>query len=326
MKFTPVRAHVRRFLLFFCFCVTLSSLWALLPPPPPPLQIAAAGDLSVSAKLRGAPLDLTTRFALNTRVLARAPFSVKKWKVTECKIMGLSLQITDSAEMRSLDYIRNELNLDQYGLRSLDIVEGDILLDIATHVGMTATLMAKLFPQARVIGIEPMPANYVAAIRNFEQNGVADRVQVLFGALAADARPLQLHYDRLNTGGSTSDAAQPGLKMGKESFTLQTFTLEELLRVHNVDPARVKFIKLDCESCEYSLAAGLSPELRVMFKHAKVSFEIHPPPSWATEEMQAATFELLLGPGAPRPVLRHKSSSYNNGTLITGTQQNYRIF
>lgn len=237
------------------------------------------------------PTPLALRLGLNARVLGQAPWMADKWTDYTFLILGKDITVRDAKGSSSPPYIANELNNDIYQLKGLENVQpGDVFLDLGTNVGMTAILLAKMFPLARIVGVEPMPFNYAAAMYNINANNVANRIDIAFGALSADGKPLELFYDQFNSGGSTSNSGSSGRG---PSFTLQTFSVEELMVLFGVAPERVRFIKLDCEGCEYAVVPSLPTDLRSMFKRAQVGAEIHDPPPWASDEAKARTSELL---------------------------------
>lgn len=76
-----------------------------------------------------------------------------------------------------------------------------------------------------------MPANYAAAVHNIHGNGVFDRVKVLHGALTGDGRPVQLHYDFLNSGGSSST----GQTYTTTPIDVQSYTVPDIINLFEID-------------------------------------------------------------------------------------------
>ena len=176
--------------------------------------------------------------------------------------LGHALVVRDAADSGGVPTIAGELEHDDYGLRSLSAGAGDVLLDLGTNVGMTAILLAKMFPLARVVGIEPMPRNLGFARHNAAANNVSGRVEVLFAALTARGERKTLFYNTRNSGGS---GAFPNLAERARGnvfvdFELETLTLAELLVAAGVDVQDVRFVKLDCEGCEYEVVPALQRE------------------------------------------------------------------
>lgn len=109
-------------------------------------------------------------------------------------VLDMPMSIKESTISHTAEWVVNEINNGEYYLKNVQesklIKEGSTILDLGTNVGTTAITMAKMFPQARVIGVEPMPPNFACALENVEKNGVSDRVTVLNAALSSDVSSL----------------------------------------------------------------------------------------------------------------------------------------
>lgn len=93
------------------------------------------------------------------------------------------MAIKESTQSHTAKWVVDEINNGEYYLEEVQkrnlIKDGSTILDLGTNVGITAITMAKMFPNARIIGVEPMPPNFACALENVEKNNVVDRVTVL---------------------------------------------------------------------------------------------------------------------------------------------------
>ena len=202
-------------------------------------------------------------------------------RLKQYTILGHIISIYDNEVSITGDYVASELNRDEYHLRDINrlgkIKHNDTLLDLGSNIGITAILLAKMWPTIRVIGIEPIPYNYALALRNVDINGVADRVIILPGALASNVTEISIRYSFANHGSSTSSkeffVRGSDDTKGHEDFTVFTVTVDEILQHFGIN--YVPFIKLDCEGCEYDIIPHLSPEALAIFKDALVFGEVH---------------------------------------------------
>lgn len=284
--------------------VVIVGLWHLLgfssatapPPASLPSPHAVSPLLASKAPLRSNRLSesqwasLAPRLIGNARSLAAAAGRDAALTERTFNVLGHELVIRDTGSANSPEFIAGELSGDCYELLRLPAAtnssgEGMLFLDLGTNVGMTAILLAKLFPLATVLGIEPMPLNYASALHNIAANGVADRVHVLHGALSSSGAPVTLNYWKDNTGASRTQAQESGAPISANS--VGSYTVEEVLALFAVDPctAYVPFIKFDCEGCEWDVLPSLSPPLVALFGDAQVRGEVHQ----ATAASQALT-------------------------------------
>jgi len=197
-------------------------------------------------------------------------------------IHGHHIRIFEEHRSWTSDFVAKEINGGEYYLKDMlrkgRIPPGSTVLDLGTNVGITAIVVAKMFPDVRVIGVEAVPYNFLAALKNVEINGVGDRVTILCAALASDtSKPVTMLYSLGNPGSSTSspEFRQRGsdLKSDKRVVTVKPITVDEI--VHHFGITSLQFVKLDCEGCEYDIVPHFSKKVRDMFKAALVFGETH---------------------------------------------------
>lgn len=148
----------------------------------------------------------------------------------------------------------HEQGNDVYKLQSLQLESGDLYLDIGCHIGTVVLVAAKLFPDARIVCIEPVPENYFFARWNIlaaKLPGPPDRVQVV---------------NRLLGNASGRVAAHD----------VQTISIHDALQQYG-SGLQLKVFKLDCEGCEWTSIAAvpdediprlLSARLHVVWRYA----------------------------------------------------------
>lgn len=134
--------------------------------------------------------------------------------------------------------------VDEYGLADLHITGR--FVDVGAHVGSVAVAVLLDNPEATALLVEPIPENLAVIEANLAANGVADRAEVLAGAVGTDT----IHY-----GFEGSEVASTNRYIGNlnvplrstQTATVRHLTLSDLL------PAAA--MKLDCEGGEWSLLA-----------------------------------------------------------------------
>ena len=187
---------------------------------------------------------------------ARVEALILNASVSHVKLGNSSLKITlrsDPEDRRTRSLLTREFRKDEYGLLQTASNTGGQMLDIGGHVGTTAIFYALLHPGAKVYSFEPAPVSYFYFVWNAWANSVPARSLSIFNfALSADGRPISFEYSPDDT--TSAKDVRMGATWGsvaKVRSTVQTVKLDQLLRACRIDD--VRFVKLDCEGCEFDL-------------------------------------------------------------------------
>lgn len=156
-------------------------------------------------------------------------------------------------------------------------VEPRSILDLGANIGIAAALFATRFTTARIVAVEPDPANAALARTNLAP--WADRCEVIEGAAWIDKGTLALTGDQADsravTAGDGGVAAIP---------------IDELVARAEVDGA-LDFVKMNIEGAERALLRDPSWTRRVR----AIRVEVHPPYTVADcgADLQRAGFTIL---------------------------------
>jgi FkbM family methyltransferase len=252
---------------------------------PPPVQCSSA-NVPV--------LSVHRRLEKNAELLGRSVTTKRdEFKVTRIRLLDYVITVAEGHKISwTADHVARDINRGEYNLRQFKIANngrGATMLDLASNVGMTAVLVAKMYPQIRIVGIEASPTNWAAAQYNLVANGVADRVTIYHAGLSSDGCPITFYESVKNPGASSAvlDFFERGSHWqwaGNFSYEVQSITVSELLelsglRVSNDSSAAVSthipLIKFDCEGCEYTVLPSLSEPIAALFRTALLFGEVH---------------------------------------------------
>lgn len=170
-----------------------------------------------------------------------------------------------------------------------------VVVDVGANIGDTLLLLHRYFPEARIIGFEPVAEYFAVAV---ERTAAVDRIAVHNHAVTAD----HLFHDDLGLrkrpcpmalalakalpesgvgwrGGSlVGPADHPLLAAGREvaGYTradqpVVPITLAEAMEEHGLD--EIDLLKLDCEGCESSVLG--SADLDVLRRVRFITGEYH---------------------------------------------------
>lgn len=148
---------------------------------------------------------------------------------------------------------RASLDEDEYGLRGRK-VEG-LCLDVGGYLGTVSLGLLIDNPKARVIVVEPVPDNADLIERNAVVNGVADRLELVRGAVGVsgsdvtvryryEGDEMELHHAFVGNATNVSD------HVPHQEVTYRAHDIRDL-----VGDAEVTLCKIDCEGGEWPFLA-----------------------------------------------------------------------
>ena len=147
-------------------------------------------------------------------------------------------------------YIYNEVFVD--GCYDVPLASTPaFILDVGANTGLFIIRMKQLYPDAEVLGFEPLPANYVQLQRNIEWSnlrGVKTRMQGVGGS----TRKEKLYVHPRNIGGHS---IYPDQAMDGRSVEIDIVGLPELLG--SMPSKRCGLLKLDCEGAEFEIIKSI---------------------------------------------------------------------
>ena len=124
------------------------------------------------------------------------------------------------------------------------------ILDAGAHIGLSTLYFKQLYPQAKIIALEPLAENAYFLEKNIFENQLTT-VQTVHVALAEQTGAMQIHYDSTEEQWFSSASLFVGAWNGAQKTatrTVPTLTLSSLLKEQHFD-----LIKLDIEGAELAV-------------------------------------------------------------------------
>ena len=174
------------------------------------------------------------------RALARLP--ILSPQRIEMKPHGLLYPLFVRMKGSSDEFVFDEIFVrHEYRAVCEHLSQHQVILDLGANVGYASAFFASRFPDARIIAVEPDPANVALCRENLEPYG--NRIAVVKGAVWSSCSKLELSHE-LGDGWATQVvAAKDDARSEIEGWDLPT--LLDICRVETVD-----LLKIDIEGSE----------------------------------------------------------------------------
>ena len=133
-------------------------------------------------------------------------------------------------------------------IKILKVRTNSVFIDVGAHIGRYSLILAKMFPNAKIIAVEPDPETYQALIRGIEANKIKD-ITALNIALS-DFDGIANLYRKRGT-------RILSLVKHEDSFNIVELPVKHLdIIVEKLKVSRVNAIKIDVEGAELHVVKG----------------------------------------------------------------------
>lgn len=167
----------------------------------------------------------------------------------------------------TIEALTAEIFSDNYHIlkSGLKINHGDVILDMGANEGVFTIMMSKLFPEARIISLEPVDRTYRQLLSNLSLGNFSN-VTTLRNGIGGSARTESIVVDSIYSGGSSAFMTPyPGSYVN----TIKLITLEDVFDMFRIK--RCKLMKIDIEGMEHEALLNTS----VLSKVDNIVAEIH---------------------------------------------------
>jgi FkbM family methyltransferase len=182
----------------------------------------------------------------SARVVARLPLLNSRVSVIQPPTLAypVSVRMHPSSDEHVFDqlFVRSE-----YSLVGDRLADQKVILDLGANVGYASAYFATRYPEARILAVEPDPANYQRSLKNLAPYG--NRVRVLQGAVWSRCGRLAL--SRGSFGDGREWATQVVEAEASSEADVDAWDIPRLLDMLQVE--FVDLVKIDIEGSEAEL-------------------------------------------------------------------------
>lgn len=185
-------------------------------------------------------------------------------ELREYIVNEIPLKLYDIKGSNTTGFVVYELFQNSYGLNELPD-DQTLILDCGAHVGTISIYLAKKYPKAKIIALEPFPMNYTNLCKNIKENNCDNIIAINIG-LSGDGQKIGLTAEIHNTG-----SANQQFECDKN---IETIKLDDLFKVAIPEDKVVSFLKMDIERAEYATLRNFTQWHRIK----DLGIELHDDP------------------------------------------------
>jgi len=150
-----------------------------------------------------------------------------------------------------IEELVNEIFADNYKVLASGIKfkKGDVVLDLGACEGVFSIFMARLFPQVKVLALEPVPRTYGQMMRNLALAGCPNIEPHNIGVGKASERITLFMGLNNYSGGSSAMLTYDPEKTAK--VEVDVLSLDDVFEKFKID--RCRLLKIDIEGMEYDV-------------------------------------------------------------------------
>jgi FkbM family methyltransferase len=168
--------------------------------------------------------------------------------VMECGFRGTKFYFSNTL---SAPGMVQEIFGDNYKIleKGVTFDPGDIIFDIGANEGMFSILMSKLFPQTRIISLEPIPKTYQTLVDNVRLNKCENISHYNIGVGKKGQKTAIMNVSKDYSGGSTAMCTYNA--EDHDQVEVGMIGLDEAFELYGID--RCRLLKIDVEGQEYEV-------------------------------------------------------------------------
>lgn len=225
---------------------------------------------------------------------------------------GLKFDLRDDNPMADKSIIYDVVEQDEYDLAKLQISKPSIIVDLGSHIGAFTIMVKKLWPDVRVIAVEPNPSSYRACLQNIDLNGFKN-ITVINAAISNLPKVnLYAKSEQSTISMTTAPGNEPDLSIVPGGFghlvetkEIRGLRFDAILNREGI--MKVDLLKMDIEGAEVEMLKTMSKDTAAGIQN--IVGEYHVSGGWKA-------FEPILKELFPNTHISNNHRSTNYGSFV----------
>jgi FkbM family methyltransferase len=191
-------------------------------------------------------------------------------KVRHC---GYDVNVRVATPWLDLNILTKLIGDDEYGMQDFNqlCVNVKTILDIGGHIGGFGLLAKRLWPEARLIAIEPNPLNAKLYRQNLKDNGLYNNCKVIQAAVGYDKDCNCLVHAPTTTGGDVMRRKEKAKEYIDNGYRFYNSLDAENVKIINIEELTedmdvIDLAKWDCEGGEVDCFRNMKNETASKFR------------------------------------------------------------
>jgi len=200
---------------------------------------------------------------------------------TKVKHCGFDVNCRVFAPWLDLNIITKLIGCDEYGITDLQHLDIQVntILDIGGHIGGFGLLAKSIWPDAKLIAVEPRPDNHELYIQNLKDNGLYDNCEVIKGAVGYHKDWTCLVHSPTTTGGGVLRSKEEAEKYVAQDYRFYNAIDDDKVKVYTIEELTdgidvIDIAKWDCEGGEVDCFTNMSEECAKKFRFMMGEYHI----------------------------------------------------
>jgi FkbM family methyltransferase len=211
------------------------------------------------------------------------------------------------------DTLRSICQADEYKTKELGDFEGQVVIDIGSHIGALPLLLSTISKNLGVYCYEPLPENYQILFNNLQDNDLQGFGYCWQNAVACRFRPkARIYYGDDSPDGLVHKFIGSPIWTEKKNIQqpyidVETVTLTDIFVLNDI--VKVHLLKIDAETFEWEILADTPPEILKTIKW--IVGDLHPHPNEPEWQNLNDLLRVLHGLFEPMPFGEKDPNSHN---------------
>lgn len=183
----------------------------------------------------------------------------------QLNIWGHDIRVSDFATSSSAQFTKVDMEEDPFFAKNLSPAP-KVILDIGANIGVFSIIMARQYPESKIIAVECAPHNYYSLLSNLSGNNIKN-VTPIQAAVYSERGKVEMYQSPSNSG--EFSAYMPAAIRNEElKMSVNAVLLDDIM--DGIKEPTIDYLKIDIEGCEYETLRAFTKWDRIKYMHIEL--------------------------------------------------------